>query len=78
MNGPSQEALIQTIIGCICALGLVALGYFSLDPTLTLGWPAASAIVVTIAMLLGKLDELTALVSAWMERHGQRPPNDND
>ncbi|MFC4989985.1 MULTISPECIES: hypothetical protein [Saliphagus] len=55
----------QRLVGLACALAFFGLAYRSLAPEYALGWPTIAGAVVVIAILLGKLDQLAAVVDAW-------------
>lgn len=65
---PSKHSrLAKTLVGCACALGLVALSFYSLSPERELTIPVIAGLVLVIALLLGQLDELSDLLESWRE-----------
>lgn len=62
-----NSQIAKTLVGCACALALVALAYFSLSPERELAVPVIAGIVLVIALLLGQLDELADLLESWRE-----------
>lgn len=62
---PPIPALVQRLVGLACALAFFGLAYRSLSPGYAFGWPAIVGAVLVIAILLGKLRQLAAVVEAW-------------
>lgn len=55
----------QRIVGYIAALAFIFLAWQSMSAEYELTWPVIIGVVIIVAMLLGKVNEIARLVDTW-------------
>lgn len=62
-----NQQLAQRIIAWAIALSIPILGYLALEVDASVSWPIIIGSIISIALLLDKLEELGSLVESWRE-----------